>query len=284
MPAPTDTPIDRLDRDRLDSHEASPVGRRGAPAPWLVASGISVHFGRRMALRDVSVALAGGETVSLVGPNGAGKSTLLKVLAGMLTPSHGRVERRSGPDGRRPAVSYVPQRSGVDWSFPVDVLDVVLMGAPTGGPLARLRPFGRDLRRSALDALDQVGMASYGRTQIGELSGGQQQRVFLARALMQRGDILLLDEPFTGVDVPTQELLLAILRDQCRRGRTVVYATHDLEQSRRAADRILLVNGGIVADGTPDEVLTPAALRATFGGQVIVLTEPAHGAVAKTAG
>jgi ABC-type Mn2+/Zn2+ transport system ATPase subunit len=262
---------------RFDDIESGPspvAPDKLASSPRLIADGVSVHFGRRLALRDVSVGFHGGETVSLVGPNGAGKSTLLKVLAGMLSPSHGRVERRLTPDGRVPTVSYVPQRTGVDWSFPVDVLDVVLMGAPVGGPLARLLPYRHDLRRTALDALEQVGMDGYARTQIGELSGGQQQRVFLARALMQRGDILLLDEPFTGVDVPTQELLLTLLREQCEQGRTVIYATHDLEQSRRAAGRVLLVNGGIIADGPPREVLTPAALRATFGGQVIVLAAP----------
>ncbi len=243
-----------------------------------------MHFGRRLALEDVSVSFQGGETVSLVGPNGAGKSTLLKVLAGMLRPSHGRVQRHRLADGRTPRVSYVPQRTGVDWSFPVDVLDVVLMGAPVGGPLARLLPFRRELRRQALDALERVGMPSYARTQIGELSGGQQQRVFLARALMQNGDILLLDEPFTGVDVPTQRLLLTLLRGQSEIGKTVIYATHDLEQARTAADRVLLVNGTIVADGAPETVLTPAALRATFGGQVIILTDPAAGAVTETVG
>ena len=249
------------------------------PAPRLVADHVSVHFGRRLALQDVSVGFAGGETVSLVGPNGAGKSTLLKVLAGMLAPSHGRVARHPLPDGRTPAVSYVPQRTGVDWTFPVDVLDVVLMGAPVGTLLARLRPFNHALRRRALDVLDLVGMPHHARTQIGELSGGQQQRVFLARALMQDGDILLLDEPFTGVDVPTQDLLLTLLRGQCELGKTVIYATHDLDQARRAAGRVLLVNGAIIADGAPRDVLTPATLRATFGGQVVIFDEQsAHGA------
>ncbi len=253
-------------------------------APRLVAEGVSVHFGTRLALHDVSVSFRGGETVSLVGPNGAGKSTLLKVLAGMLRPSHGAVRRHALADGRTPRVSYVPQRTGVDWTFPVDVLDVVLMGAPVGGPLARLLPFRGDLRRRALVALGQVGMTDYARTQIGELSGGQQQRVFLARALMQDGDILLLDEPFTGVDIPTQRLLLTLLRGQCELGKTVIYATHDLEQARDAADRVLLVNGTIIADGAPQSVLTPAALRATFGGQVIILTDHAAGTVTETVG
>ena len=255
-----------------------------APPPRLVAESVSVHFGTRLALRDVSVSFRGGETVALVGPNGAGKSTLLKVLAGMLRPSHGGVQRLVLPGGRTPRVSYVPQRTGVDWTFPVDVLDVVLMGAPVGGPLSRLLPFRGDLRRRALAALGQVGMPDHARTQIGELSGGQQQRVFLARALMQDGDILLLDEPFTGVDIPTQRLLLTLLRGQCELGKTVIYATHDLEQARDAVDRVLLVNGTIVADGAPRAVLTQAALRATFGGQVIILTDHAAGTVTEIVG
>ena len=276
--AASPTPIER---PLLRSVES--VAEPASP-PRLVADGVSVHFGSRMALHDVSVGFRGGETVSLVGPNGAGKSTLLKVLAGMLRPSHGGVQRHAVAGGRTPRVSYVPQRTGVDWTFPVDVLDVVLMGAPVGGPLARLLPFRGDLRRRALAALGQVGMTGYARTQIGELSGGQQQRVFLARALMQDGDILLLDEPFTGVDIPTQRLLLALLRGQCELGKTVIYATHDLEQARDAADRVLLVNGTIVADGAPQTVLTPTALRATFGGQVIILTDHAAGTVTETVG
>ncbi len=270
-----------VERPPLQSVERMP--ELSAP-PRLVAEAVSVHFGSRLALRDVSVSFRGGETVSLVGPNGAGKSTLLKVLAGMLRPSHGGVQRHPLPDGRTPRASYVPQRTGVDWNFPVDVLDVVLMGAPVGGPLARLLPFRGDLRRRALAALEQVGMPDYARTQIGELSGGQQQRVFLARSLMQDGDILLLDEPFTGVDIPTQRLLLALLRGQCELGKTVIYATHDLEQAREASDRVLLVNGTIVADGPPQTVLTPTALRATFGGQVIILSDPASGTVTETVG
>jgi ABC-type Mn2+/Zn2+ transport system ATPase subunit len=232
---------------------------------------VSVHYGRRLALGDVTLRFSAGESVAVVGPNGAGKSTLLRVLAGMLTPSHGRLTRHPGRDGGRPRISYVPQRTGVDWSFPVNVLDVVLMGLPSDGPLARLLPFRRAAREQALAALDRVGMRDYAHTQIGELSGGQQQRVFLARALVQEGDVLLLDEPFTGVDVPTQDVLLAVLAGQCQTGRTVIYATHDLGQARQAATRMLLVNGSVIADGDPRSVLTAEALRSTFGGQALII-------------
>ena len=241
----------------------------------LSAEHVAVHFGRRPALREVSLDFRPGELVAIVGPNGAGKSTMLRSLAGMLTPSHGRVRRSSGPDGRRLRISYVPQRSGVDWTFPVSVLDVVLIGAPTGGVVSRFLPYRAAQRRRALRELDAVGMARFAGVQIGELSGGQQQRVFLARALMQDGDVILLDEPFVGVDVPTQDLILGLLGRQATAGRTVIYATHDLEQARQSAGRVLLINQTVVADGPPEAVLTADTLRATFGGQVILLPDAA---------
>ena len=253
---------------------AMPPGQSDHTQPvWLSAEHLSVHFGRRPALRDVSLAFHPCELVAIVGPNGAGKSTLLRSLAGMLVPSHGRVRRGTGTDGRQLRVSYVPQRSGVDWTFPVNVLDVVLMGAPVGGVASRLLPYRPARRQRALRELDAVGMARFAGVQIGELSGGQQQRVFLARALMQDGDVILLDEPFVGVDVPTQELILGLLGRQAAAGRTVIYATHDLEQARQSAGRVLLINETVVADGPPHAVLTAGALRSTFGGQVILLPE-----------
>ena len=166
---------------------------------------LGVHFGDRPALIDVTCRFAAGESVSVLGPNGAGKSTLLKVMAGILTPSHG-VVRFDGSPLRHPspAIVYVPQRTGVDWSFPLSVLDVTLLGR--GFRRSRLRPYTEADHEAADRALRQVGMDTLAGAQIGQLSGGQQQRVFLARALVQQGEIYLLDEPFTGVDIPTQEL------------------------------------------------------------------------------
>ncbi|MDP9364003.1 MAG: metal ABC transporter ATP-binding protein [Chloroflexota bacterium] len=249
--------------------------RRASGAVRLETRQLSVHFGERWALECVDARFSQGETVGLLGPNGAGKSTLLRSLAGMQPPSHGEV-RLDGAPVRRPGanVIYVPQRTGVDWHFPVSVLDVALMGRARR--VSRLAPFGRGDRAAALAALDRVGMRELAAVQIGQLSGGQQQRVFLARALLQDGEVLLLDEPFAGVDVPTQELLVALFGRLRDAGKTILYATHDFAQAA-ASDRVLLLNRRLVAAGPPRAVLTPANLAAAFGGQAMV---PFAGAVA----
>ena len=247
------------------AHDAPP-GR----APILVADALSVHYDHRSALRDVSIALYPGETVSVLGPNGAGKSTLLKVCAAMLPPSHGSVlVEGTLLDGPHPCVTYVPQRSGADWTFPISVLEATLLGLARAR--SRWRPFSRGDRERALHALEQVGMDHLASAQIGALSGGQQQRVFLARALLACGKVLLLDEPFTGVDVPTQEMLVELFDRLRSQGTAIVYATHDLQQAARTSDRVLLLNERIVADGTPREIMTEPLLRQTFGGDVIVI-------------
>ncbi len=230
---------------------------------------LSVHFGDRSALDTVDVAFAAGETTSILGPNGAGKSTLLRCLAGMLPPTHGAVLLDGQPvNGPTPRVVYVPQRSAVDWTFPISVLDVTLMGV--GLRRSRWRPLGGSDKHAALSALENVGMRRLAGVQIGQLSGGQQQRVFLARALLQEGDAYLLDEPFTGVDVPTQHLLVELFDRMKRQGKTIIYATHDLALAAASSDRVLLLNRRLVADGPPGAVLTEAALRATFGGQAVI--------------
>ena len=240
----------------------------------LVCHDLSVHFEHRSALSEVDLAFRRGETVSLLGPNGAGKSTLLRVLAGLLPPTHGRVTLRGTTIAEpNPAVTYVPQRNSVDWTFPLSVLDVVLMALR--GRTTRLRPFGNEDRRSALEALAQTGMDRFAGVQIGQLSGGQQQRVFLARALLQGGEVYLLDEPFAGVDIPTQGLLVSLFNRLRDTGKAIVYATHDLAQANASSDRILLLNRRVVADGPPAAVMTTANLHATFGGQFVVPTDVA---------
>jgi manganese/zinc/iron transport system ATP- binding protein len=238
----------------------------------LVCDELSVHFEHRSALSDITVTFGSGETVSLVGPNGAGKSTLLRVLAGLLPPTHGRVSYDGAPvNGPHPAVIYVPQRTSVDWTFPVSVLDVVLMAAASR--VTRLRPFGSRERNDALAALTRTGMERFANIQIGQLSGGQQQRVFLARALLQQGEVYLLDEPFAGVDIPTQQLLVALFSGLRDTGKTILYATHDLAQARSTSDRVLLLNRRLIADGPPGDVMTTTNLQATFGGQFVVPTD-----------
>jgi ABC-type Mn2+/Zn2+ transport system ATPase subunit len=259
--------------DSRQHHTASPI---------VECQDLSVHYEDRSALRNVTVDIYPGEILGLLGPNGAGKSTLLKVIAGMLPASHGEVRFRGEPlAGATSCITYVPQRTDADWTFPISVLDATLLGlAPTR---SRWKPFSKHDREIAMHALEQVRMDDLASAQIGALSGGQQQRVFLARALLACGDVLLLDEPFTGVDVPTQEMLVAIFRELSQHGTAVVYATHDLQQAARTSDNLLLINGDVIAYGPPREAMSHDSLQRTFGGQVVVLHEPAPAPLLETA-
>jgi ABC-type Mn2+/Zn2+ transport system ATPase subunit len=245
--------------------------------PVLRAQDLSVHYGPRSALDSVTLEIMPGTITSLLGPNGAGKSTLLKAFAGVIDPTHGSVWYRDHAI-RRPVqdVTYIPQRSDADWTFPISVVETVLLGLARRTP--RWRPFSHDERRRALAALDHVGLEPLAHVQIGALSGGQQQRVFLARALVACGNVLLLDEPFTGVDVPTQELFLTLFERLRERGVTIVFATHDLQQALQSSSRAILLNNSVIADGPPARVLTDERLAKTFQGRIMVFdTAPTGG-------
>lgn len=238
--------------------------------PVLTCTDLSVHYDNRSALREINLVIRQGEITALLGPNGAGKSTMLKVLAGMIPPSHGSAAYQ-GTDlnGPHPGVTYVPQRSAVDWTFPISVQECTLLGLLHAR--SRWKPFSRSDKAVAMAALRDVRMDHLAHAQIDALSGGQQQRVFLARALLNNGDVLLLDEPFTGVDVPTQDMLVEILTELKSRGKAIVYATHDLAQAARTADHAVLLNGEIVAEGSPREIFRDDLLLRTFGGSVVSL-------------
>ena len=235
---------------------------------WL--SDVTAGYGERVALEHVSVTVEPGSLLAVVGPNGAGKSTLLKLMAGLLTPWSGRIEVLAAPAGREARrVAYVPQAENVDWAFPVTVEDVVMMGRfPRLGPVRRP---GRDDRRAVVDALAQVGMERHLRTQIGRLSGGQRRRVFLARALAAEPDLFLLDEPVTGIDATTQELLMDLLEAQAKRGKTVVATTHDLACAAQRFQQVLAVNRTVVAYGPSNIVLDADVLASAYGGHLLVL-------------
>lgn len=246
-----------------------PVSPTDAVSPLLLTDHLSVHYGARSALNDVSLAMYPGTVTSLLGPNGAGKSTLLKAFAGVVPPTHGSVTFR-GERMRRPHpdITYIPQRSGAEWTFPISAIETVLLGLARRTP--RFRGFNRSERQRAREALDHVGMLPLADVQIGALSGGQQQRVFLARALVTCGDVLLLDEPFTGVDVPTQDLFIELFEDLRTRGVTIIFATHDLKHAARSSTRSILINNNIIADGTSGDVLTDDILTRTFQGRIMV--------------
>jgi ABC-type Mn2+/Zn2+ transport system ATPase subunit len=221
-------------------------------------------------LEAVGFTIRPGERVAVVGPNGAGKSTLFKVIVGLMPHRTGDVlvHGHSHHAGDCPSIGYVPQREAVDWSFPVSVLDVVLMGRVR--EIGWLRWPGRRDQEVARQALHQVGLSDLARRPIGALSGGQQQRVFIARALAQRADVLLLDEPFSGADVEAQAALFEILDDLQRRGVTVLLSTHDLQTATTRFDRLLLLNRRLLADGPAASVLTAERLAAAYGGRLTV--------------
>lgn len=247
-------------------------------APVVEFRNVTIRYaGDRPALADATFALARGERVAVVGPNGAGKSTLLKAIAGILAPSAGSVDVYGAVAGGHICIGYVPQRSQVDWSFPVTVADVVLMGRVAR--IGLLRQAGRDDRRLVADSLAQVGMSALAGRQIGELSGGQQQRVFIARALAQEAELLLMDEPLTGLDVPSQEAIFNILDLLRARGLTVLVSTHDLQLAADRFDRLMLLRRRIIGFGRAAEVLTPANLRQAYGSHMTVIAA-AEGALA----
>lgn len=240
-------------------------------APALELHGLTVCYRGAPALESVTLSLARGERLAVLGPNGAGKSTLLKVIAGVLSPSAGEVRVYGhGPHGHT-CIAYLPQRSGVDWTFPLTVADVVSMG--------RLRR-GRWLRRQnevdrarVQDCLQQVGLAELADRPIAELSGGQQQRMFIARALAQQAELILMDEPLAGLDAPTQKGLLAVMND-LPDGPTRIVALHELAIARDHFPRILLLRQKVVGLGTPADVFTPDRLRDAYGESVQLVETP----------
>ncbi|WP_103173686.1 manganese/iron ABC transporter ATP-binding protein [Paracoccus sp. SY] len=219
------------------------------------------------ALRDASFTVPQGSVTALVGVNGAGKSTLFKALMGLLPHSSGQVRIMGGTVEQalaRNLVAYVPQAEEVDWTFPVLVEDVVMMGRYGHmGFFRRARP----IDRQAVDAaLARVGMTDFRWRQIGELSGGQKKRVFLARAIAQEARVILLDEPFTGVDVKTEEAIIALLKAMREEGRVMLVSTHDLGSVPEYCDRVVMVKGTVLASGPTETTFTPENLRHAFGG------------------
>jgi ABC-type Mn2+/Zn2+ transport system ATPase subunit len=257
-----------------------------AICPWepahLLVENATVSYGDRPALQEVTFCVPVGTQVAVIGPNGAGKSTLFKALVGLLPLRKGSISVHGLPLGHhRDCVAYVPQREEVDWRFPVTVSDVVMMGRY--GRLGRLKLPGRSDRTAVAESLEKLSIADLASQPIGGLSGGQQQRVFLARALAQEPHIVLMDEPFTGIDVSTQEATLALfekLRDQQV---TVLISTHDLNLAATHFDQVLLLNHRLIAYGPASQVLTSTTLAEAFGGQVLflngaaVVDKAAHG-------
>ncbi len=256
---------------------APPTATSGPTAspPAVEVHDLTVAYHTQPVLWDVDFALPPGRLVAVIGPNGAGKSTLLKAILGLVPLTAGWVEIFGRPPReQRARIGYVPQRESVDWDFPTDALDVVLMGLY--GRLGWFRRPGRRERERALNALAQVGMAAFARRQIGQLSGGQQQRVFLARALVQDAALYFMDEPFAGVDAATERTIAGLLRELRSAGKTVVAVHHDLQTVREYFDWVVLLNLRLVAAGPVEQVFTPENLHTTYGGRLPVLTQAAE--------
>lgn len=259
----------------------TPSGQGGDAADGIAVTDVTVTYRNGFtALRDATFAIPGGSIAALVGVNGSGKSTLFKAIMGFVRTAKGtiRILGRPVPQALRDnLVAYVPQSEEVDWNFPVLVEDVVMMGR--FGHMGPLR-IAKASDRAAVDAaLARVGMADYRKRQIGELSGGQKKRVFLARALAQEGRVILLDEPFTGVDIKTEEAIVGLLRALRDEGRVMLVSTHNLGSVPEFCDRAVLLDRTVLAYGPTETVFTQANLERTFGGVLrhIVLRDTPEG-------
>lgn len=270
--------VARMRSRGVDHEPASPTlrlnevsvdyGIRGSQSDTASTSALGSNH---LALDDVSFALNTGQQLAVVGPNGAGKSTLFKVVVGTVRPSSGTVNIYGHEPGQHICIGYVPQRAQIDMSFPATVEDVVMMGRV--GQIGLFKwPSRRDWD-AVHDSLNRVNANHLSKRQIGELSGGQQQRVFIARALAQGADLLLLDEPFSGLDQPSYEAILDILDSLHEDEVTVMVSTHDLSLAMERFELVMLLNRRIIAFGPPDTVLEPTKLLQAYGSSMHVIDE-----------
>lgn len=240
-------------------------------APILSVENLTVRYETGIVLDSLSFDLLASDRVAVVGPNGAGKSTLFKVIAGVLRPSSGIVRVYGHEPGGHICIAYIPQRTQIDWSFPVTVVDVVMMG--------RVRKIGLFRWPKAADwdfchhALEVVGLADLGNRQINELSGGQQQRMFIARALAQEAELMLMDEPLTGLDQPSQNNIFKTLDQLHQQGVTLFVSMHDLKLAAENFGRIMLLNQDIIGFGPPDQIFVPEVLNKAYSGHLHLITE-----------
>jgi len=234
----------------------------------LTAKNVTVTYRNGLtALKAASFSIPKGTITALVGVNGAGKSTLFKAIMGFVPLAAGEISvlgMSVRQALRQNLIAYVPQAEEVDWDFPVLVEDVVMMGRY--GHMNFFRIPSRNDHKMVADALARVGMSDFRKRQIGELSGGQRKRVFLARALAQEGEVILLDEPFTGVDVNTEEQIVALMRDLRAEGRVMLVSTHNLGSVPEFCDRTIFVKGTVIASGPTEESFTEENLKTAFGG------------------
>lgn len=243
---------------------------QNSSSPAVGLRDLTVVYRDVVALERVTVEVAAGKVTGIIGPNGAGKTTLLRAIAGLQETASGTIRIFGQPvRSSRDRFAYVPQREAVDWHFPVRVIDVVRMGR-----FAQTR-LGRRLKQSdreiAAMALADVGLGDLAHRQIGELSGGQQQRVFIARALAQQADLLILDEPFSGIDAASQESIYQLLHRLKESGKSVLLSTHDLTTARYHCDEAIFLNRQLITAGPVEETFNLETLEQTYGGRLLHL-------------
>ncbi len=244
--------------------------RRYAPhqldAPLLALENVSVRYGTGIVLENISFDLSPGDGIAVVGPNGAGKTTLFQVIAGIIDPFEGVVQVSGHEPGGHTCIAYVPQRSQVDWTFPATVADVVMMGRINKmGPFLWPQADDWEIVRRSLKFVDLI---DYSQRQISELSGGEQQRMFIARALAQEAELMLLDEPLNGLDVPAQESILSILDSLQKREVTFMISMHDLRLAAGQFNQVMLLNKELLGLGSPEEVFTRELLIKAYQGHL----------------
>ncbi|MCH1472889.1 MAG: metal ABC transporter ATP-binding protein [Bacteroidia bacterium] len=240
--------------------------------PIIEAHNLTVLYGRKPAIWNVDFKLPKGQVIGIMGPNGSGKSTLLKAIMGVVNPTTGYTKVYDQElEKVRHKVSYVPQRQDIDWDFPASVWDVVSMGRfHIRGLFKRLTSEDNDIIQ---ESLEKVNMLGFAKRQISQLSGGQQQRVFLARALAQQGELFLMDEPFAGVDIATEEMIVNLLKDMKSKGKTLVIVHHDLHTAQSYFDHLVLMNTRLVACGKTSDVFTDQILTDTYGGKLTTISK-----------
>ena len=236
------------------------------------AHNLTVLYGRKPALWNIDFELPDKQVIGIMGPNGSGKSTLLKAIMGVVEPTSGFTKVYDDElSNVRDKVSYVPQRQDIDWDFPANVRDIVAMGRfQKRGLFKKLTTEDKEI---VTDSLEKVNMLGYAKRQISQLSGGQQQRVFLARAIAQQGDLFLMDEPFAGVDIATEEMIISLLKTMKDAGKTLVIVHHDLHTAQSYFDHLVLLNTRLIASGPTSEVFTDKILTDTYGGRLTTISK-----------
>ena len=231
---------------------------------------LSISYDRKRVLSNIYLKIKPGNIIGVIGPNGAGKSTLFKSILNLIDVRSGKILIQGDPvEKQMKKMAYVPQRDEVDWDFPAIVNDIVLMGRyPHKSVFSKLSKHDQYL---ADEAMKQLGILDLKKRQIGQLSGGQQQRVFIARALCQNPSIFLLDEPFVGVDIPTEERIIEILKEQASAGKTLLVVHHDLSTVMQYFDQVILLNHRLIAYGNTQEVFTQENIAKAYGGQLSIL-------------